>query len=574
MDDDRSALTSPTTANGRRGLLRWAGAVLLLIPLGFLALFFFYPLLSIFGVSLAPEGQLDLSGFAALVTTPYYRDTLLFTIGQAALSTLLTIALALPGAYVFARYEFRGKSLLLSLATLPFVLPTVVVAAAFSALIGPRGALNQALMSLFGWSQPPIELERTLAIILIVHVFYNYAIALRMISTFWSTQSPRIDEAAKVLGAHGWRLWWSVRLPLLRPAILAAAVLVFIFTFTSFGVVLILGGPRFATLEVEIYRQATSLFNLQVAAALSIVQIGLMFAMLIVYTRLQRQSATDLQSSGAVARPIRTPRQRAFVVVNLLVMTSMLFTPLLALVLRSLTAGSEGVTLRYYELLATQTRGSVLFVPPLQAVGNSLLFAALTTVLASGLGLLAAYLLNQRGRGARMARWLDPLFMLPLATSAVTLGFGFIIALDEPPLNLRTSPLLIPLAHTLVALPFVVRSVLPALRAISPSLREAASVMGASPWRVWRFIDFPLISRGLTVGAVFAFTVSMGEFGASLFVARPDTPTMPVVIFRLLGQPGATNYGQALALSTLLMGVCALSFVVIERMRQLGMGEF
>jgi thiamine transport system permease protein len=164
--------------------------------------------------------------------------------------------------------------------------------------------------------------------------------------------------------------------------------------------------------------------------------------------------------------------------------------------------------------------------------------------------------------------------MLPLATSAVTLGLGFIIALDQPPLNLRASPLLIPIAHTLVALPFVVRSILPALTSIAPNLRESASVMGASPRQVARWIDLPLISRGLVVGATFAFTISMGEFGASLFVARPDAPTMPVVIFRLLSQPGAVNLGQALAMSVLLMLVCGVSFVVIERLRSAGIGEF
>jgi thiamine transport system permease protein len=248
-----------------------------------------------------------------------------------------------------------------------------------------------------------------------------------------------------------------------------------------------------------------------------------------------------------------------------------LFAPLLALVLRSF-AGESGFTTQYYQLLSVNTRNSVLFVPPSQAVGNSVLFAALTTILALVLGLITAYLLS-RSVGIA-SRWLDPLFMLPLATSAVTLGFGYIIALDEPPLNLRASPVLIPLAHTLVAMPFVVRSVLPAIRSIPPAIREAAQVLGASPGRVWWRIDMPLISRGLIVGATFAFTVSMGEFGASLFVARPDTPTMPVVIFRLLGQPGAINYGQAMAVSSLLMLVSALAFILIERLRTAGIGEF
>ncbi|HEX2907853.1 MAG TPA: iron ABC transporter permease [Phototrophicaceae bacterium] len=544
----------------------------MLAPLAFLAVFFFYPLLAIFAVSLAPEGQLDLSSFAQIITSAYYRDTLWFTLWQAVLSTLLTILLALPGAYIFVRYRFPAKSLLMALATLPFVLPTVVVSAAFSALIGPNGLVNTGLMAFFGLESPPIQLERTLTIILIVHVFYNYAVALRMLTGFWANQNPRMEEAARVLGVHGWRLWWEIRLPMLRPALLASAALVFIFTFTSFGVILILGGPHFATLEVEIYRQAANLFNLPMAAALSLIQIGLMFGMMIFYTRLQRRVTVDAVSAGYVARPPQTRQAKWLVDGNLALMILLLFAPLLALMLRSLTAGGEGFTFRYYQMLGSNPRDSVLFVPPIVAINNSLVFALATTVLAVLLGLITAYLLS--GRNRSLGAVLDPLFMLPLATSAVTLGFGFIIALDEPPLNLRASPLLIPLAHTLVALPFVVRSVLPALRGISPNLQEAARVLGASSGQVWRFIDLPLISRGIIVGATFAFTTSMGEFGASLFIARPDTPTIPVVIYRLLGQPGVTNYGQALAMSTLLMLVSALGFVLIERIRTAGIGEF
>ncbi|MEO8395540.1 MAG: iron ABC transporter permease [Chloroflexota bacterium] len=542
--------------------------LLFALPLIFLALFFFNPLLAILGVSLAPNGQLDLSGFAQILTTPYYRNTLWFTTWQAALSTVLTLALALPGAYVFARYQFPGKSLLLSLATLPFVLPTVVVAAAFMALVGQNGVVNQGLMGMFHLETPPIQLERTLTIILIVHVFYNYSVALRIISSYWANQSPRLEEAARVLGANRWRIWWEIRLPILRPAILAAALLVFIFTFTSFGVILILGGSRFATIEVEIYRQATALFNLHIAAALSLVQIGLMFALMIVYTRLQRQSNGDLQAAQIVARKPKTRREKWFVGANLTLMVVLLLSPLAAMVLRSFT-NDNGLTTQFYTLLDTNTRNSVLFTPPIEAVGNSLRFALATTAMSVSLGLITAYLLTRRS-----GRWLDPVFMLPLATSAVTLGFGFIIALGKPPLNLRTSEVLIPLAHTLVAMPFVVRSVLPAVRAISPNVRGAARVLGASPLQILRFIDLPLISRGLLVGATFAFTVSMGEFGASSFIVRPDTPTMPIVIYRLLGQPGATNYGQALAMSTLLMVVCAVSFILIERARTLGIGEF
>ncbi|HEY3341105.1 MAG TPA: iron ABC transporter permease, partial [Anaerolineae bacterium] len=224
-------------------------------------------------------------------------------------------------------------------------------------------------------------------------------------------------------------------------------------------------------------------------------------------------------------------------------------------------------------------RGSYFYVPPVVAVRNSLLVAAVTVVAALVLGLLSATVLARTGseNRPRRIRWnaiLDPLFMMPLGTSAVTLGFGYLISLDRPPLDLRASPILLPLAHTLVAFPFVVRSLLPVLRGIRPELRGAATVLGASPWRVWREVDLPIIGRAMLVAAAFAFAISMGEFGATALVARPEFPTMPVVIYRFLGQPGALNYGQALAMSSILMVVCAAGIVLIERVRVGDVGEF
>lgn len=544
---------------------RGAGWVFAL-PLAFIGLFFFYPMGTVLYTSLFPSGTPDLSGFAAIFGDSYYRGLIAFTAGQAALSTLLTLVLALPAAYVFARLDFRGKTLLLSLITLPFVLPTVVVAAAFKALLGERGVIN-ALLN--GAGIPPLALEETLTIILIAHVFYNFPLALRMISSYWAAQSERIEEAARTLGAHGWRLWWYVRLPLLRPAIASAALLVFIFTFTSFGVIVILGGARFATIEVEIVRQARDLLNLPLAGALSVIQIGAMAALMFGYSQLQARTAVRLREG--MPRAPRNVGERLALASALLLVCGLLLAPLLALIWNSVTFDGT-LSLRGYSALGSNPRGSVLAAPPLTAIGNSLVFAGITTLLALLLGTLTALLIYRaQGRGGRI---IDAFFMLPLATSAVTLGFGFLLALDRPPLNLRASPLLIPIAHTLVALPFVVRSVLPALQTIPRDIGDAARTLGATPGQVWRSVTLPLISRGMLVGAVFAFTVSVGEFGASLFIARPNTPTIPLVIYRLLSQPGAINYGQALAMSVILMGVCALAFILIERARELGVGEF
>lgn len=547
--------------------------LLVLPPLLFLGLFYFYPLVRILIVSFFPSDLWAPLELKKLFTSGYYLGRLWFTFWQAAVSTLLTLAIALPGACLFARYDFRGRAALQTLATIPFVLPTVVVASAFQALLGPHGLLNTGLMAIWDLPTPPIRLHQSVGMILAAHVFYNYAVVLRIVGGFWAQLAPEMNEAARMLGASGWQAFRRVSLPLLRPAILAAALLVFIFCFSSFGVVLILGGPRLATIEVEIYRQAVHLFNLPLAAALSLIQIFFTFGLMWAYTALQRRSPLTLMPAApAIGRQtVQTAGDRLFLGIGLLPAVLFLAAPLAALLIQSFTT-DNGLGLAFYRAIFENRSQSVFFVPPFQAMGYSVGFALTALLLAVALGLPAALFLA--GPPSRLTTLLDPIFMLPLSTSAVTLGFGFIIALDRPPLNLRNSLLLVPVAHCLVAFPFVLRSLLPALRSIPDSLREAASLLGASPWRVWRCVDLPIIGRALLVGVVFAFTISMGEFGATALVARPQTPTMPLAIFRFLGQPGALNYGQAMAMSSLLMLVTAAGFVFLEKIRPGTSGGF
>lgn len=558
---------------GKTSWQHGGGYLLYLIPLAFLSLFFFYPLVEIFSLGLAPQGRLDLSPFVTLFTDPYYARLLAFTTGQALLSTFLTLLAGMPAAYVFARYDFRGKSLLRALTTIPFVMPSMVVAAAFAALVGPKGHLNTWLTTALGLDAAPVRLQHTLALVLLAHVFYNAAIIVRLVGGFWANLDPRIEEAARVLGAGRWRTFRQITLPILLPAIVAASLLVFLFCFTSFGLILVLGGPQLATVEVEIYYQAVSLFHLPLAAALAIGQMVFTFGIMAVYTRIQARAAVplDLRPRQATQRRPATWRARLVVWSSVGGLLVLLLAPLLALVDRSFSLGGS-YTLRYYQALFTNPTQSFFYVPPAEAIRNSLLVAGGTVVLSLIIGLSSVYLLSGSPGPVKMV--LDPLFMLPLGTSAVTLGLGYIIALDQPPLNLRASPLLLPLAHTLVAFPFVVRSLLPVLRGMNPRWREAAGMLGASPARVMREVDLPIVARALLVGAVFAFTVSVGEFGATLLIARPNFPTMPVVIYRLLGAQGTLNHGQGLAMSTLLMFVSGVAIILIERFRAGDIGEF
>ncbi len=545
--------------------LRLVKPLLLALPLAFLAIFFFYPLGNIFWLSLRPETAVS------ILNRPHLFKIIGFTFWQATLSTLFTLIVGLPTAYLFARWEFRGKTLLRALTTLPFVMPTVVTAAAFRVLLGGGSPINQGLMELFGLQEAPIRLEQTLTIILLAHVFYNVAVVSRLVGGFWAHLSPDLAAAARVLGASKARAFTEITLPLLAPAILSASLLAFLFSFTSFGVILILGGPSFSTIETEIYRQYVTFLQPDIAAALSLLQIGFTFILMAVYARLQRKTAVsiNLNPQHAGRKRPETITEKLFVGGMITLLLILFVTPLLALLWRSLVDRDGQLTLSYYQALPTLKRGSVAFVSPLTAVRNSIMYALLTVLVAGFFGLLTATLLAQPFRGRR---WMDPLFMLPLGASAVTLGFGYVVSFRW----LRTSPLLVLIAHTLVAFPFVVRTLLPVMQGIRPSLREAAAVMGAAPAQVWREVDLPIVGRAMLAAAVFAFTVSMGEFGATSFIVRPNSGylTMPIAIQRYLGQPGALNYGQAMAMSVLLMLVCAVGFIAIERFRYADIGEF
>jgi thiamine transport system permease protein len=547
------------------------GRLLVLVPLAYLAVFFLYPLASILNRSLVADGWLDLAPFRAILGDSYYLGRIWFTTWQAMVSTALAVALGLPAAFLFARYEFPGKTLLKALTTVPFVMPTIVVAMGFVALFGSSGVVNDVLMALFGLDDPPIRIMNTLVIIFMAHAFYNYSIVVRMVSSLWGNLDPHLDETATVLGAGRWRTFYHVTLPLLLPAIASSALLAFAFSFTSFGVVLILGGPQFATLEVAIYELSAKLFRLPLAGALAVVQIAFTYVFLLLYARLQERTAVsvELRPRAMTARRKLRAGDRVFIAI-MVVYLLLLLSPLMALVARAMTF-EGGFTHAHVANLFSNERGSYFYQSPLAIAWNSVRFALATVAISLLVGTIVAYFLSRSRRGTS---WLDALLMLPLGVSAVTLGFGFIITLNRPPLDLRGSWLILVIAHSLVAYPFVVRSLLPVMRAMNPNLREVAAMLGASPTRSFLHVDLPIIAPALVVGATFAFAISMGEFGASLLLVRPEFTTMPVAIFRYLGLPGEANMANALAMSSLLMIVVAIGFVAIERFRYRGVGAF
>jgi thiamine transport system permease protein len=512
-------------------------ATIAAVPLAFLGLFFVYPLATIISRGLGGSAPTDVLFSRGTMSVVW------FTVWQATASTLLTLAAGLPLAWATARLAFRGSGLVRALVIVPFVLPTVVVATAFLTLL-------------------PGRFQSGIVPILLAHVFFNVAVVVRVVGTHWSRLDPRLWDVAATLGASPGRRFRELTLPALRPALAAASALTFLFCFTSFGVVVILGGPRYATLEVDIYQQAVQAFDLRAAAALSLLQLAAVAAVVAVSSRLEARSEVRpllAPADGAARKP--RGNERPALAIILLAAALGFGLPLAALVRQSF-ATPGGIGLAFYRALGRDT--PTMLVQPWHAIVNSLEYAAAATVIALVVGGLSAVVLAHRGSTGG-GGWLDTLVMLPLGASAVMLGYGFVIAFDSAPLDFRDKVWIVPVVQALVAAPFVARILAPALRSIDPRLREAAAVLGTRPWRARREIDLPLIARPLGVAAGLAFAIALGEFGATVFLARSDRPTLPVAIFRFLDRPGAANQGAAAALCVVLMAVTVLAVGAADR---------
>lgn len=536
-------------------------ATLAAIPLVVLAVFFVLPVWGMVSRGFTPDGHLDVGGVWDVLARPRTHRVLWFTLWSAGLGTLCAVLLGVPCAYVLHRLDFPGRGLLRALVVVPFVLPTVVVGVAFRQLLADSGPLG-------GW-----HLDGTAAAIIAALVFFNISVVIKTVGAFWEGIDPRREQAAAALGASPAQVFRTVTLPALLPGIVSAATVVFLFCSTAFGVVLTMGGLRYANVETEIYLLTTQELDLPAAAALSVLQLLVITALLLV-SHLTRRDAAAVDRAASVGRRPR-PRDLPLLAWTALVLV-FVSAPLLTLVVRSLQVGDAWSLANYRALSGTGER-SALLVPALQGLRNSLEIAALATSMALVLGGIVAFLVSRRPRRAALRRAVgvfDGAFMLPLGVSAVTLGFGFLVTLNHPPLDLRSSSVLVPIAQAMVALPLVVRTVAPVLRSIDDRQRQAAASLGAGPFRVLLAVDVPTAWRALLAATGFAFAVSLGEFGATSFLAREDNPTLPVVIYRLISHPGAENFGMAMAASVLLAATTTLVMLLVERLRIGSIGTF
>ena len=549
---------SDSSTRGR--LLTLAG--LALLPVLVVGVFFVLPVAGMLARGFWPDGSFEPGAVLDVLARPRVHRVLWFTVWSSALAAALSVLLGLPAAYVLHRLDFPFRSVVRAALLVPFVLPTVVVGVAFRQLLSGSGPL--------GW----LGLDGTPVAIVAGLVYFNVAVVIRTVGAAWESLDRRPGEAAAALGATPAQVFRTVTLPALRPAIVSAASVVFLFCATAFGIVLVLGGTRYASVETEIYLLTKDLLDLPAAAALSIVQLLAVTALLVVTSRLRAVAdPTVAREARRVTRPRRADLPQ---LVGTAVLLLLVAAPVATLVVGSLRVDGQW-SLAFYRALAGEGSDGALAVPVTSALVSSLRIAVDATWMALLLGMLVSVVVTRRSRGRaerRIRTVLDGFFMLPLGVSAVTLGFGFLITLDEPPLDLRDSRVLVPIAQALVALPLVVRTLVPVLGGIDDRQRQAAASLGAGPLRTMLTVEAPVLWRPLLAAAGFAFAISLGEFGATSFLARADSPTLPVVIFRLIGQPGELNYGMALAASVVLATTTAVVLLAVERLRVPALGAW
>ncbi len=492
-------------------------------PLLFLAVLFYWAIAKVLLLGMEQD-------WFSLFGDAHFQKVIVFTIGQAVMSTLLCLIFGIPGAYLLYRKRFVGRSFIHALISVPFVLPTIVVAIAFQG---------------FGNFVSP------LIAILIAHLFLNYSIVVRTVGGVWSKLDVEIENAAELDGATKLQHFFFVSLPMLKSSITSAGVLVFLYCVSSFGIILLLGEGKISSIETEIYFSLTQFLDFKTASAYALLQTLITVAAFGVSKRLGNSEAGIETTNEVESTTPLSVREWPLIAGSLFFVTSVLVLPIMGLLSKFTWAGLSD--------LNGNGERSLLNISVWQAVGNSARNIVIAAGLALVIGVLVSWLLSRSRRA-----WLEIPFLLPMGISSVVLGFGYL-------LTIRAGWLTVPMVQAILATPLVIRIVHPALLSLGRDFRDVAVTAGANGWQTWRLVEAPMLGSVLRSAAVFAGLVSLGEFGAASLLSYGDQATLPVVLYQLIGRPGPQNYAMAMAACAMLIifvFAISMSSALIQKRRR------
>ncbi|MGC9125648.1 MAG: ABC transporter permease, partial [Caldisericaceae bacterium] len=535
------------------------GFALIFVPVLFICFFLFFPILTLVKVAFSTGGRFNFSSFLSIVTDSYTLRVLYFTFKEAFVSAFVTVLIGLPGAYIVSHYNFRFKSFLMSLSTVPFVLPSVLVGLGFIVLFGRNGILNNALSYIFG-RNVDIHLLYSFTGIILVHSFYNFPIALRIVGSSWDGISEEYSYVAKSLGASKVRTFFAVTLPLLLPSVLSSFSLVFIFCFLSFVIIMTIGGAGFATTEVAIYMYYNTFSDFRTGSVLAIIQALILVIFVLIYLR-----AEGLSGVGIVKRTFSYTKQKwsrlsfSLSFSYLIFVFLLIVAPMIVIVLSSFVAsGSPGLSLSNFKQIFEGTYNYITGVSSGRVILNSVYFGLITVCLSIGLAIPSAYYLKLH---TNLKKYVLPFLMFSIVLSPLTIALSYIVTF-QPFIN--SSPfnwIFIAISHTLIAFPFVLRSIMPVVESTSTDFALAARSLGLSKFKTFFTVDIDLIKKPLVSAATFAFAISMGEFGATLMLFRSENTTIPIALYRLMS---GRHFGAAQAFGTILLIMSLLAFLLID----------
>ena len=535
--------------------------LILAIPLILLLVFLLAPVVvvMIFGLAVGPG-----SSFIDTMLLPVTHNVIAFTLYQALLSTCLSVMLGIPGAFLLSRIDFRGKSFVRSALIVPFVLPPIVVVVGFIQMLGPYGLLDSLVITLTGAGSSVIDLSTGISGIILAHAFYNTPLVLLMVSAALERLDPDLEESAELLGATSWQKIRHVILPHILPALLASAILVFLFCFMSFPIVLGLGESRYMTLEVRIWN-AFNFFDYGQASSLAIVQVMITMVLAYTYVKLGRTDSSDPRKTASIKtiRFTNLSRRISFLVMIYLTILIVLITgPFIAIIRSSIYDPIvDEYTLRgFFNLFSSESGGGLL------TLVNSISFALVATIFAIILGLPLAYI--QRSKSSAINGVSSMMTLLPLGVSSITIAYGLMFVIAVPlGLTINTWPLII-IAQTIIGLPFSARSIEIALGSIDPAILNQADSLGATRLQKLFHVELPLLAPGILVGGVFAFAMAIGEMSATIFLA-PLNSTLPVEIYHNLGIGRLVEAGAA---ALVIVIICFIAFLVIQKFSEMSSG--
>ncbi|ANQ53023.1 ABC transporter permease [Thermosipho sp. 1074] len=466
-----------------------------------------------------------------------HSNVIKFTITQAIVSSIFTLLLGLPGAYIVARTKTHPflKSIFRILSSIPFILPGVTMSIGFLMAFGRNGLLTK-LLGILGFDR---KILYTFTAVILGHVFYNFPLFIRIVGETWEKIDASLVEAAKIDGAKQHRIFWKVELPILTPSILKAFLLTYVYTFTSFSVVLILGGIKYSTIEVSIYMYTKILFDFKSALSLSFFQI--LFISVVSYML----SFEKFEFLNGTSLKEKFPTWGYFYIILTI---AIIFIPLTYSVLSGFINYGGGFGIENFKRLLSLNLKRYIGTTFSSMFVYTISFSIISSIISIIISIISSFYKIQK---------LQYLMFLPASISPVTLAFSYV--------SLNISQYIsILVIYSLISLPIVYGIISSGWKTIDPYSIEAAKIDGANTFNLNLKIRFPQIKYHLLTAFVYAFTLSIGEMSATITLSNPPVSTLSISIYRLLS---SRKIPEARALNTIYSFIVILLFSTIEYLR-------